>query len=100
LAAFHRKKSTERELFGGKSRTEQSHEDRRWSWDNRKRQFANDAFANDAQPWIGKSRCPSVCNQCNVLASGKALDQLSRAGRFIMLVVADKGLFDSEMFQQ
>src|SRR5246127_2526363 len=98
LAVFHRKKSTERESVGGKSRTEQSREDGRWSWDNRKREFATDAFANEAHSWIRKSRGPSVGNQRNTFTSAKALDQLSGARRFIMFMVADKGLFDSEMF--
>src|SRR4029450_7353975 len=75
-AAFHRKESTEREFLGRKSGTEQSDQNRRGSGDNRKRQVATDAFANEAQPWIRKSRCPSVCNQRNVFALGKALDQL------------------------
>src|SRR5262245_56675564 len=97
-AAFHRKKSTERESLGGKSGTDQSREDGRWAGHNRKRQFAINAFANKAQPWIGKTRRASVCNQGNVFPSGKALDQLSRTRRFIVLVVADKGLFDLEMF--
>src|SRR5262249_23050696 len=90
LAAFDRKKSTEREFLGRKSGTEKSRDDRRWAGDNGKRQFANDAFANEAHPWIGKSRCPGVCNQRDAFASGEALDQLSRARCFIMLVVADK----------
>ena len=97
-AAFHRKKSTEREFLGRKSRTEQSRGDRGGSRDNSKRQFATDAFANKTLPWIGKSRCASVCDQRDVFALGKALDQFSRARRFIMFVVADKGLFDLEMF--
>ena len=97
-AAFHRKKSTEREFLGRKSGTQQSRRDRRGSRDDRKRQFATDAFANKAQPWIGKTRRASVCNQRNVFAFGKALDQLSRARRFIMFVVADKWFFDLEMF--
>ena len=97
-AAFHRKKSTERESVGSKSGTKQSRRDRRWAGDNRKWQFAINAFPNKAQPWIGKTRRASVCNQRNVFASTKALDQLSRARRFIMFVVADKGLFDLEMF--
>src|SRR4029078_13463627 len=50
--AFHRKKSTEREFLGRKSRTEQSHHNRRRSGDDRERQFATDAFANKAHPWI------------------------------------------------
>src|SRR6266536_1426643 len=93
-AAFHRKKSTEREFLGRKSGTDQSDRNRRGSGDNRKRQVATDAFANKAQPWIGKTRRASVCNQRDVFASGKALDQFSRARRFIMFVVADKRLFD------
>src|SRR5262249_36586052 len=97
-AAFHRKKSTERESLGGKSGTNQSREDGRWTGHNRKRQFTIDAFANKAQSWIGKTRHASVCYQGNVVASGKALDQLSRTRRFIVFVVADKGLFDLEMF--
>src|SRR4029077_1866180 len=92
-AAFHRKKSTKREFLGRKSGTEQSDQNRRWSGDDCKRQFAINAFANEAQPWIRKSRCSSICNQRNVFASGKAVDQLSRSRRFIMFVVADQGLF-------
>src|SRR5262245_23703350 len=97
-AAFHRKKSTEREPLGGKSGTDQSREDGRWAGYNRKRHFAINAFADKAQPWIGKTGNASVCNQGNVFASGKALDQLSRTRHFIMFVVANKGLFDLEMF--
>src|SRR4029077_2573875 len=90
-AAFHRKKSTEREFVGRKSGTEQSGRNRRGSRDNRKRQIATDAFANKAQSRIGKTRRASVCNQRDVLASGEALHQLSRARCFIMFVEADEG---------
>src|SRR5215216_4307834 len=97
-ATFHRKKSTERESLGRKSGTDQSNQNRRGSRDNRKRQVTTDAFANKAQPWIGNTRRASVCNQRDVFATGKALDQLSRPRRFIMFVVADKRFFDIKMF--
>src|SRR5204863_1099107 len=77
-AAFHRKKSAERKFLGRKSGTEQSGDNRRWSRKNRKWQFATDAFANETQPGIGKTRHAGVCNQRDVFTPGKALDQLSR----------------------
>jgi len=66
--------------------------------DNRKRQVATDAFANEPQPWIRESSVPaSVINA--TFRSGKALDQLSVRAASLCFVVADKrGFFDLEMF--
>ena len=74
LAAFHGKKSTEGEFLGRKSGTEQSDQNRRGSGDDRKRQLAIDALANEAHPWIRQCGCPGVCDQRDVFASGEAFD--------------------------
>src|SRR5215469_9094867 len=97
-SAFHRKKSTEREFLRRESGTEQSHENGRRTGNNCKRQFASDAFANEANPGVRQGGCSGVCDQSNIFALGEAIDQLSRTRRFIMLVIADEGLFDPEMF--
>src|SRR6266550_142857 len=74
LAAFHRKKSTERKFLSRKSGPEQSGQDRRWPGNDRERQVAIDASANQSQPGVGQRGSARVGNQRNVVATGEALD--------------------------
>src|ERR1700736_357015 len=99
-AAFDRKKPTEEKFVGRKSGADQRCENRGGSWNNCERQLALDAFANQSRARIGKARRPRVGNKRNLFAGREPLDQLSRAHRFVVLMITNQRLVDLVTLQE
>ena len=100
LPTFDREKSAEAKLLRRESGTDECGQDRRRPGNDREGQVTSDAFANQSRAGIGKPWRSGVSDKGNGFARREALDQLSGAHRFIVLVITEERLLDSKMLQQ